>query len=253
VILGAFTFPPIDELFRWKDVLLNDTPVAINKTAILMLVSAAIVVALFVGGSRRMRLVPRRLQNLLEVTYEFIDRGIARDVIGPDGARYAPFLGSLFLFILFTNWWSVIPFIQFPPTSRFGVPLYLALQTWVIYWFVGFRHHGIRYLTGHIFPAGVPKPLYILVTPIELVQLLIVRPFSLAVRLLANMMAGHILLAALALLTAYALQNAPAIALGPFLLNLGVMGFEILVGFLQAYIFTLLTAVYIGDSLHPAH
>lgn len=253
MILGAFTFPPIDELFRWKDVLLNDTPVAINKTAILMLVSAAIVVALFVGGSRRMRLVPRRLQNLLEVTYEFIDRGIARDVIGPDGARYAPFLGSLFLFILFTNWWSVIPFIQFPPTSRFGVPLYLALQTWVIYWFVGFRHHGIRYLTGHIFPAGVPKPLYILVTPIELVQLLIVRPFSLAVRLLANMMAGHILLAALALLTAYALQNAPAIALGPFLLNLGVMGFEILVGFLQAYIFTLLTAVYIGDSLHPAH
>jgi F-type H+-transporting ATPase subunit a len=253
VILGAFTFPPIDELFRWKDVLLNDTPVAINKTAILMLVSAAIVVALFVGGSRRMRLVPRPLQNLLEVTYEFIDRGIARDVIGPDGARYAPFLGSLFLFILFTNWWSVIPFIQFPPTSRFGVPLYLALQTWVIYWFVGFRHHGIRYLTGHIFPAGVPKPLYILVTPIELVQLLIVRPFSLAVRLLANMMAGHILLAALALLTAYALQNAPAIALGPFLLNLGVMGFEILVGFLQAYIFTLLTAVYIGDSLHPAH
>ncbi len=253
MILGAFEFPPIDELFRWKDVLLDDTPVAINKTAILMLVSATIVVVLFVGGSRRRRLIPGRLQNLLEVTYEFIDRGIARDVIGPEGARYTPFLGSLFLFILFTNWWSVMPFIQFPPTSRFGVPLYLALQTWVIYWFVGFRHHGIRYLTGHIFPAGVPKPLYLLVTPIELVQLLIVRPFSLAVRLLANMMAGHILLAALALLTAYALQNAPVIALGPFLLNIGVMAFEILVGFLQAYIFTLLTAVYIGDSLHPAH
>lgn len=251
--LGAFEFPPIDELFVWKEVLLEDTPIAVNKTAILMLVSAAIVTLLFVGGSRKTRLVPGRLQNLLEVTYEFVDRGIARDVIGPDGTRFTPFLGSLFLFILFTNIWSVIPFIQFPPTSRFGVPLFLALLTWVIYWYVGFRHHGIRYLTGHIFPAGVPKPLYVLVTPIELVQLLIVRPFSLAVRLLANMMAGHILLAALAMLTAYALKNAPVIALGPFVLNIGVMAFEILVGFLQAYIFTLLTAVYIGDSLHPAH
>jgi len=99
----------------------------------------------------------------------------------------------------------------------------------------------------------VPLALYILVTPIEFVQLFLVRPFSLAVRLLANMMAGHILLTALALLTAYALKNAPIIAIGPFLLNVGVTGFEILVGFLQAYIFTLLTAVYLGDALHPEH
>ena len=99
----------------------------------------------------------------------------------------------------------------------------------------------------------MPLALYILVTPIELVQILLVRPFSLAVRLLANMMAGHILLTALALLTAYTLTNAPIIALGPFLLGVGVTAFELLVGFLQAYIFTLLTAVYIADSLHAEH
>src|SRR4029079_17291392 len=122
-----------------------------------------------------------------------------------------------------------------------------------MYWYLGFRHNGIKYLTGHLFPAGVPKALYLLVTPIEFVQIAVVRPFSLAVRLLANMMAGHILLTALALLTAYSLTNAPIIAIGPFLLNVGVTGFEILVGFLQAYIFTLLTAVYIADSLHPEH
>jgi F-type H+-transporting ATPase subunit a len=200
-----------------------------------------------------MKPVPSGMQNVVEATYEFVDKGITRDVIGNDATRFTPFLGSLFLFVLFLNVWEIIPGIQFPPTSRFAVPLFLALMVYVIYWYLGFRHNGIKYLTGHLFPAGVPKALYILVTPIEFVQIAVVRPFSLAVRLLANMMAGHILLTALALLTSYALTNAPIIALGPFLLNVGVTAFEVLVGFLQAYIFTLLTAVYIADSLHPEH
>jgi F-type H+-transporting ATPase subunit a len=252
-LLGAFKFPPIDELFRWKDVVFEGTPFAINKTAILMLVSAFMIVVIFVGGSRRMKMVPSGTQNVLEMTYEFVDNGITRDVVGHDAGRYTPFLGSLFLFILFLNLWEVIPFLQFPPTARFAVPFYLAIQTYIIYLIVGFKNNGMKYLTGHLFPAGVPKFLYILVTPIEFVQLFLVRPFSLAVRLLANMMAGHILLTALALLTAYSLENAPIVSIGPFLLNIGVTGFEILVAFLQAYIFTLLTAVYIGDSLHPEH
>ena len=252
-VLGAFTFPPIDELFRWKDLFFKDTPYALNKTGLFCLISAILIVAIFVGGSRRMKMVPSGTQNVLEMTYEFVDGGITRDVVGHDATRYTPFLGSLFLFILFLNIWEVIPFIQFPPTARFAIPFYLAIQTYVIYLVVGFKNHGLKYLSGHLFPVGVPKFLYVLVTPIEFVQLFLVRPFSLAVRLLANMMAGHILLTALALLTAYSLQNAPIISIGPFLLNIGVTGFEILVGFLQAYIFTLLTAVYIGDSLHPEH
>jgi F-type H+-transporting ATPase subunit a len=253
LLLGVFTFPPIDELFRWKDIWFEDTPFAINKTNLLVIVSSILILAIFVGGSRRMKLVPKGLQNVLEMTYEFIDRGITRDVVGNDATRFTPFLGSLFLFILFLNFWEVIPGIQFPPTSRFAIPLLLAMIVYVLYWFLGFKHQGIKYLTGHLFPAGVPLFLYILVTPIELVQILLVRPFSLAVRLLANMMAGHILLTALALLTAYTLTNAPIIALGPFLLGVGVTAFELLVGFLQAYIFTLLTAVYIADSLHAEH
>jgi F-type H+-transporting ATPase subunit a len=253
VTLGVFVFPPIDELFRWKDIAFKGTPFAINKTSLLVMVSSVLIIAIFVGGSRKMKLIPQGFQNVLEMTYEFVDRGITRDVIGNDATRYTPFLGSLFLFILFLNIWEVIPFIQFPPTSRFAVPLFLSLMVYVMYWFLGFKHQGIKYLTGHLFPAGVPLALYILVTPIELVQVLLVRPFSLAVRLLANMMAGHILLTALALLTAYTLTNAPIIALGPFALNVGVTAFEILVGFLQAYIFTLLTAVYIADSLHAEH
>ncbi len=251
--LGVFTFPPIDELFRWKDIVFEGQFYAINKTSLLVMVSSLIILLLFVGGSRKMKLVPKGLQNVLEMTYEFVDRGITRDVIGQDATRFTPFLGTLFLFILFLNFWEVVPFIQFPPTSRFGIPLFLALMVYVLYWFLGFKHQGIKYLTGHLFPAGVPIFLYILVTPIELVQILLVRPFSLAVRLLANMMAGHILLTALALLTAYTITNAPIIAIGPFALNVGVTAFEVLVGFLQAYIFTLLTAVYIADSLHAEH
>ena len=210
-----------------------------------------------IGGSRKMKLQPGGTQNVVEMTYEFVDNGITKDVVGHDAGRFTPFLGTLFLFILFLNIWEVIPGIQFPPTARMGIPGYLALQTYVIYLVVGFKSQGFKYLTGHLFPPGVPKALYLLVTPIEFVQLFLVRPFSLAVRLLANMMAGHILLTALSLLTAYALSHNPGIlkliALGPFLLNIGVIAFEILVGFLQAYIFTLLTAVYLGDALHPEH
>lgn len=252
-MFAAFTFPPIDELFRWKDIAFNDTAYAINKTSLLVFISSAIILLLFVGGSRKMKLIPSGLQNVLEVTYDFVDKGITRDVIGNDATRFTPFLGSLFLFILFLNFWEVIPGIQFPPTSRFAIPLFLALMVYGIYWFLGLKHNGIKYVTGHLFLPGVPWPMYFLLAPIELLQIVVVRPFSLAVRLLANMMAGHILLTALALLTAYTVTNAPIITVGPFLLNVAVTGFELLVGFLQAYIFTLLTAVYIADSLHPEH
>jgi len=252
-LLGAFVFPPIDELFRWKDIWFNDSPLAINKTVLLVLISSFLILVLFIGGSRKKALHPGGVQNVVEMTYEFIDNGITKDVVGHDAGRFTPFLGTLFLFILFLNIWEIIPGIQFPPTARMGIPGFLALMVYVIYLFTGFKNQGIKYLTGHLFPPGVPIFLYILVTPIEFVQLFLVRPFSLAVRLLANMMAGHILLTALALLTAYSLQNAPIIAIGPFALNVAVTGFEVLVGFLQAYIFTLLTAVYLGDALHPDH
>ena len=252
-MFGVFEFPPIDELFRWKDIVFENTPFAINKTSLLVLISSALILIIFIGASRKMKPVPSGMQNVVEATYEFVDKGITRDVIGNDATRFTPFLGSLFLFVLFLNIWEIIPGLQFPPTSRIAIPLFLALMVYVLYWFLGFKHQGVKYLTGHLFPPGVPWPLYILLTPIEFIQIAVVRPFSLAVRLFANMMAGHILLTALALLTAYALRNAPIIAIGPFLLNVGVTGFEILVGFLQAYIFTLLTAVYLGDALHPDH
>ena len=139
-MFGVFEFPPIDELFRWKDIVFKDTPFAINKTSLLVLISSALILIIFIGASRKMKLVPSGMQNVVEATYEFVDKGITRDVIGNDATRYTPFLGSLFLFVLFLNIWEIIPGLQFPPTSRIAIPLFLALMVYVLYWFLGFKH-----------------------------------------------------------------------------------------------------------------
>ena len=116
-VLGGFVFPPVDELFRWKDIWFEGSPLAINKTVLLILISSALILVLMFLGSRKMELQPTGLQNVVEVTYEFIDNGITKDVVGHDAERYTPFLGTLFLWILFLNFWEVIPGIQFPPTK----------------------------------------------------------------------------------------------------------------------------------------
>jgi len=256
-VLGGFNFPPIDELFRWKFFLFKNTPFGINKTVLLILVSSFVLCFLFIMGGRKQRLVPTGLQNLCEMGWEFVDRGIVRDVIGPDAARWSPFMATLFFFILFLNVWEIIPIIQFPPTSRMAVPLYLAIQSYIIMIVVGIAVQGPwQFFKGSIVPPGVPKAMLVLVVPIEFISKFMVRPFSLSVRLLANMMAGHILLTAVALLAAATWTTSiPEAPLLPFLvaLDVAVILFEILVVVLQAYIFTILTAVYVGESLHPEH
>jgi F-type H+-transporting ATPase subunit a len=256
-VLGGFNFPPIDELFRWRFFLLGNTPFGINKTVLLMLISSLLVVGLFVLGTRKMQLVPTGLQNLCEAGWDFVDRGIVRDVIGPDAAAWSPFMATLFFFILALNFWEIIPVIQFPPTSRMAIPLYLALQSYLIMIIVGVVVQGPwRYFKDSIVPPGVPKAMLVLVVPIEFISKFMVRPFSLSVRLLANMMAGHILITAVALLAAATWTlSIPEAPLLPFLvaLDVAVILFEVLVVVLQAYIFTILTAVYVGESLHPEH
>jgi F-type H+-transporting ATPase subunit a len=256
-VLGGFNFPPIDELFRWKFFLFGNTPFGINKTVLLILISSFVLCTVWILGTRKMQLMPGGLQNVLEAGWEFVDRGIVRDVIGPDAAGWSPFMATLFFFILALNIWEIVPIIQFPPTSRMAVPFYLALQSYLIMIIVGVKVQGpVRYFKDSIVPPGVPKAMLVLVVPIEFISKFFVRPFSLSVRLLANMMAGHILLTAIALLAAATWTTSiPEAPLLPFLvaLDVAVIIFEILVVVLQAYIFTILTAVYVGESLHPEH
>lgn len=160
----------------------------------------------------------------------------------------------MFFFILFSNIFEVVPGIQFPANSRMAVPITLALVVWVIYNFVGVRSQGFGgYLKNSLFPPGVPKALYLIVTPIELVSTFVVRPFSLAIRLWANMVAGHLLLVTFAILTHTLWNNGYVGAAAPFAMLVLMTGFEILVSVLQAFIFTILTAVYIGGSMHAEH
>ena len=251
----ALDFPPITHLFEWPDILFNGTWYAVNKTSLIYMAAVVITAAIFLSaGRKKTSLVPVGVQHVAEAGVNFIEESVVMETIGPEGKKYMPFLTTMFFFILFSNIFEVIPGIQFPANSRMAVPITLALVVWLIYNFVGSRSQGLGgYFKNSLFPPGVPKALYLIVTPIELVSTFVVRPFSLAIRLWANMVAGHLLLVTFAILTA-ALWDATYVgAVAPFAMLILMTGFEILVSVLQAFIFTILTAVYIGGSLHPAH
>jgi F-type H+-transporting ATPase subunit a len=256
VIVLADLFPKgVNELFDWP----SFGPLGFNKTAMMCFVSTIICASIFIAGSRKKALVPSGIQNFAESGYELVENSIGVEVMGPeDGRKWTPFLATLFFWIFFINIWEVIPGIQFPATSRLAIPLFLALQTWLLFVVVGFIKQGPLYLIKAIFPPGVPKPLYLLVAPIELISIFFIRPFSLAVRLFANMVAGHVLLTVFAVMCAELLHaNSGAYQIAiiplPFFMLTAMTAFEILVAVLQAYIFTILTAVYVGESIHPAH
>ena len=249
-------FPPISHLIEWRELFFKGTPFAVNKVILLMWISAILAIALFVAGSRKRALVPSGVQNVAESIIDFVDNSIVLETIGPDGRKFTPFLTSLFTFILFCNLWEVIPFVQMPVNARMALPMFFSLLVWLIFNVVGIAKQGFfHYFKGIMFPPGVPKFLYVLVTPIELVSTIFVRPLSLAVRLFANMLAGHLVLVTFAVISAALWVKSVNVVIMPFsfLLLVALTGFEVLVSFLQAFIFTILAAVYIGGALHPEH
>ena len=252
----GFEFPPINSLLRWQDFFPS-----FNKIA-LIAVGAAVIASVFyfLAGRKDPMVAPTGARNVAETSVEFIENGIVMETMGKDGLGWTPFLLSIFVFVYLCNVTGIIPIIYMPATARIAIPMFLSLLVWVIFIGVGFKHQGFfGYWKSVLFPPGVPKALYILVTPIEFISTIIVRPFSLTVRLFANMLAGHILLVTFALLCEALFQ---AETHKPFLNIMGILpfgmllfltAFEVLVAFLQAYIFTILTAVYIGGAAHPEH
>jgi F-type H+-transporting ATPase subunit a len=245
-------FPPISHAIEWPDIW-GSGPFAVNKVVILMWLSVIVCAVFFITASRRQQLVPTGVQNVAESVVDFVREGIIMQTMGKDGLGYTPFLLTLFSFIFVCNIWEIIPVAQMPVNARIALPALMAILVWLIYNVVGFKNQGIRYLKNVCFPPGVPKALYILVTPIEFVSQFIVRPLSLSVRLFANMLAGHLLLISFAVLSTALWESTKIGAAAPFALLVALTGFEILVAALQAYIFTILTAVFIGGSQHPEH
>jgi F-type H+-transporting ATPase subunit a len=227
----------------------------VNRPVIYMFLAAAIVVLLFVVAASRSELIPKGVRNLVESIVEFVREQIAFQAIGPDGERWVPFLTAVFSFLLVGNLFGVLPGFNFPVNSRMAIPAFLAVLVWVIFNAVGIKEQGLGYFKGVLFPPGVPKGFYLLLTPIEAASVFLLRPFTLAVRLLANMMAGHLLLTVFFLGAAYLIQRPITMPFGilAFVFSVAFVGFEILVAVLQAYIFTILTAVYIAGAMHPEH
>ena len=251
----ALEFPPINEVIRWRELFPS-----FNKVGLIACLAVVIGSTIYIIAARRDPLVaPKGVRNLAEVGVEFIEDQIVMQTIGRDGLGWTPFLLTLFIFVYLCNLPGVIPILQFPATARMAIPFFLAALVWLIYNVVGFKYNGIKYLTGMLWPKTVPVAMRPLVGLIEFLSNIILRPFSLAVRLFANMLAGHMLLVTFALL-ANALLFAETnqlllkpLTILPVFMLLFLTAFEILVGLLQAYIFTILTGVYIGLAKHPEH
>jgi F-type H+-transporting ATPase subunit a len=256
---GGFHAPTIAEFY--PEPLLSFSllgiPFEVTRITILLWIATAAIVALLVATVRKPEIVPGKLQYLGESGYSLVRDGIARDVVGPKGLPFAPFLAALFFFILANNAMSIIPFAQISPMSKFAFPLVLAVIVWVLYNYIGIREQGAgKYFKDAAIPPGVPIAALVLVTPIELLQVFVIRPFTLAVRLFANMFAGHMLLVVFSLGAVYLLTAGgiyPLFGVASFAMAVIMTFFELLVIVLQAYVFTVLTATYLNGAVEPAH
>ncbi|MEU5877573.1 F0F1 ATP synthase subunit A [Spirillospora sp. NPDC047279] len=230
-----------------------------TKPVLIIMLSALVVVLFSWRAFHAPKLVPKGVQNVGEVAYLFVRDQVARPMIGADGDRWMPFLFSTFFFVLFLNLSGVIPVLQLPATSHMAMPIVLALVVYVMMLFLSIKHQGlVGYFKNMMFPPGLPKAIYVILAPIELLSNIILRPFTHSVRLFANMFAGHLLLAFFASVAWWFLAEkltvlGAGIGIVGFLMSIIMTAFEIFVQSLQAFIFTLLAASYIGGALHPEH
>ena len=261
---GEYKPPTIFEFYP-PAFLFEGTPFEINRIMMIrMIVMVFIIVLFWLWTSRFNRavktgnVVPGRFQLLGEMALNFIRKGIAHDQLGEkDGERFLPLLTTIFFMVFGMNITGIIPFANIAGTSVIGIPLVLAAAAYVTFIYAGVRKHGVRFFSNALFPAGVPKPFYVLVTPIELLSTFILRPVTLALRLLMNMIAGHLLLVLCFSATHFFFFQTEGIfqffGAGTLLFGFAFTLFEILVSTLQAYVFTLLTTVYIQLALADEH
>lgn len=252
----GFQPPSVGEFFPGELIFVG-TPFAMTRINLIGLLMAGVVSIFFVMAFARPKVVPRGVQNLGEMAIDLVQKNIIDEVMGEKGKKYAPYLVAMFWLLFSFNITGIIPTMHISVSSIIAVPLMFAVIAWFVFNIQGIRALGFgHYLKANLFPPGIPWPIYILVTPIELVSTFILRPLTLTIRLLANMMAGHLLLvlffsATSALLVADGILK--VFALPAFAMGFAFTLFEILVAVLQAYIFTLLTAVYIDGATSEEH
>ncbi len=261
---GGFHAPSIMEFYP-EIVAFEGTPFALNRIMLIRLLVVTILIVLFSLWAAKFKksaatgaLVPSRFQLMGEISLDFVRKSIAHEQLGKaDGDRFLPLLTTIFFTVFGMNITGIIPGLNIAGTSVIGLPIVLAVAAYVTFIYAGVRKHGGHFFTSALFPAGVPKAFYVLVTPIELLSTFILRPVTLALRLTMNMIAGHLLLVLCFSATQFFLFNSEGFfklfGAGTFLFGFAFTLFEILVAFLQAYVFTLLTTVYIQLALSDEH
>jgi F-type H+-transporting ATPase subunit a len=229
----------------------------LTKFTLFIWVSVAVALIYFLLAYRNPKLVPTKSQWLAESMYGFVRNSVTQEIIGKQGLRFAPYLTSLFIFVLINNLWGIIPGVQLSTNSHIAFPAVLAILTYILFNYVGIKKHGVgKYLKTQLVP---PAPIWLmpLLIPLEFMSVFLLRPFTLAVRLFANMFAGHVILLVFTLggFVLFASNNAlyKGFAFGSWAMAIVMTVFELLVALLQAYVFALLTAVYLEGSLAEEH
>ncbi|SIO18552.1 ATP synthase F0 subcomplex A subunit [Agromyces cerinus subsp. cerinus] len=254
---GGFHGPSINEFFPGP-LLFEDTPFEINRIMLVRYVAVIALLLVFWLGTRRMSVVPGRFQSLVEMGLDMVRVNIADDLLGKkDGKRFLPILTTMFFMILFMNLTGVIPFLNIAGTSVIGVPLVLAIVAYVTFIYAGVKKSPKNFFKNSLFPSGVPWPVYIIVTPIEFISTFIIRPITLTLRLMMNMIVGHLLLVLFFAATQFFVVTMSGwwtlLGVGTLAFGLAFTLFEVLVAVLQAYVFALLTAVYIQLAVAEEH
>jgi F-type H+-transporting ATPase subunit a len=249
-------FPPKVEDF-YLPPLIDGADNWLTKFTLLVWLAVAVLIVFYTVAYRDPKLVPSRMQWMAESVYGFARNSVAREMIGAEGVRFAPYLATLFSFIVLTNIFGIIPGIQLSPNSHIAFPATLAVISYLLFNYVGIRRYGfVKYFKHSLIP---PAPWFVLpiLIPIEFISTFLVRPFTLAVRLFANMFAGHVILLVFTL-GGFVLLNAESLFIKPvslvsWALAVALTFLEALVALLQAYIFVVLTASYVQGALAEEH
>jgi F-type H+-transporting ATPase subunit a len=219
------------------------------------LLCATLVIWFFWAAFAKPKLVPRGVQNVGELGMLFVRDQILRPMMGKRGDGYLPFLVGLFFFIWFMNLMEIVPVLQFPAMAHIAFPVSLMIMVYLTYNFVSIKNLGVGGYFKSMIPSGVPIGILLIVAPLEVLQYIVVRPFTLAIRLFGNMFAGHILVAVFTIATWYLFSASIGLlfSAASFVMTVVLTAFELLIQGLQAYIFTILTAQYIGGAYEAAH
>jgi F-type H+-transporting ATPase subunit a len=254
VVPTDYEAPGVGEF--WQP-LIGDGPFAITRPALLMVVSAGLILWFLLATTRKKALVPSKGQMATEAVYGLVRNGIARDLIGSkEFLRFVPLLFSLFMVILVNNIFGVVPPFSFPTMSRIGLPIALTLIVWITFHAVGMRKHGFVGYWKSLVPSGLPGWIVPVIFFLELITDLFTRPVTLALRLFGNMFAGHLLLVLFITGGFYLLTSGGLLSVAggvTWIFAFVMFLFELLVEFLQAYVFTLLAALYIAGAVADSH